>query len=503
MTDKIIFWITADFISFVIAKGITNKHNAELYAIIDITNKPKKFFQNQRLIKFNKIWFYHDHVKPTKNPDLNYLTSFERKYNINLWTLACNERLFYRFNDYYKFTSEEVLSILEQECKLFEKVLDEVKPHFMIMLDTNFHHDQLFYEICKQKNVKPLILVGTRLARRWTISSITDNVDFLPNKIQGRSTTKSFEELRNYLKAHDIFKLANEVESRFLTSKSFLFKAAIDYLFHNDNSNLRTHYSYYGRTKLKVLIKSIINILKTKYRESFINRNFIREINHNEPFIYFPLHQEPERSLLITAPFYTNELEVITNIVKSLPVGYKLYVKEHPAMKSREWRTLSFYKELMNLPNVVMIHPAVNPAELMKRCSLVITISGTASFESIFYQKPSIVMADTSFSMLSSVHRLKTIEELPQAIRSSLEKKVNDSAELNEYIELVLKNTFEFDFHKLVLDFADRFYYNSSLVDVNISESDVNSFLDDNKETLDNLASQFVKKIEQQRLKST
>ena len=35
------------------------------------------------------------------------------------------------YNEFYKFSREEILSILEDECKLFEKIL-EIKPKFLI-----------------------------------------------------------------------------------------------------------------------------------------------------------------------------------------------------------------------------------------------------------------------------------------------------------------------------------------------------------------------------------
>ena len=68
-------------------------------------------------------------------------------------------------------------------------------------------------------------------------------------------------------------------------------------------------------------------------------------IETKKPFIFFPLHLEQEMSLLIQAPFYTNQLEIIKNLVKSLPIGYELYVKEHPLMYVRSWRKISIYKE--------------------------------------------------------------------------------------------------------------------------------------------------------------
>ena len=54
---------------------------------------------------------------------------------------------------------------------------------------------------------------------------------------------------------------------------------------------------------------------------------------------------------MIDAPFYTNQIEIIRSVVKSLPVGYSLYVKENPGQVSREWRDINEYKEIMNIPN--------------------------------------------------------------------------------------------------------------------------------------------------------
>ena len=69
------------------------------YAIIDVSNKPKKMFQNQNLIDFQKTWYFHDQIiKRQQKPDLEYLSKFEEKYKIDLWKLVINERFFYRFN---------------------------------------------------------------------------------------------------------------------------------------------------------------------------------------------------------------------------------------------------------------------------------------------------------------------------------------------------------------------------------------------------------------------
>ena len=101
---KILFWLYGFFLHFSLAYYLQLRLDADFFGIIDINTTPKKFFQNQTLVNFHKIWFFHDHIKKTQQkPDLDYLANFEEKYNINLWKLAINERFFYMHNRFYKF----------------------------------------------------------------------------------------------------------------------------------------------------------------------------------------------------------------------------------------------------------------------------------------------------------------------------------------------------------------------------------------------------------------
>ena len=63
MTSKILFWIGGAITTFSIAHSLQKKINANFYAIIDTYDKPKQFFLNQQLVKFEETWFYHDHFK--------------------------------------------------------------------------------------------------------------------------------------------------------------------------------------------------------------------------------------------------------------------------------------------------------------------------------------------------------------------------------------------------------------------------------------------------------
>ena len=492
MNSKIIFWMNDALALVGLPKTLQEKHNFDIYAILDVTDKQKKFFQKQELIKFSKIWFFHDYIsKATKKPDTKYLKLIEKKHKIDLSLLASNERFFNKWNKYYKFSSDEKLLILEQECKLFEKILDEVQPDFLITAQTTLHHNHLFYEICKARGIKVLMIRSSFFVGKHIISSEFDSID--NTQINGKFHFNSLVDIQNYLKKYNYATKTKLELENWLVSKTDYLKAILKFLV-SSNTNVKTHYTYYGRSKFAVLKGTIFSIIKKRFRESFINKNLIRDIKNKKPLIYFPLQIEPERSLLIQAPNYTNQIEVITNIVKSLPAGYELYVKEHPANVFREWRSVDDYKKIMKLPNVKLIHPSVKSEDLIIKSSLVITISSTSGLEAAFHNKPSIIFADLDYSILPSVHKIKDIDELPYAIKTSLKKEVK-SSDLNYYINLIEENSFELDFDSIDSDFDSNFHYGGFLADAEIPIEKMRLFLERHSADFDKIAAECLKKI--------
>jgi len=497
MGDKIIFWLDQTLMPFFVANNFHKKNEYDLYAIIDITNRTKKFFQEQELVKFQKVWYYHDFLnKNKKDIDMSYLSEFEKKYDIDLWNLAINERIFYRFNRIYKFSREEILNILFQECKLFESILDEIKPDFFITKVPPLHHHQLFYEICKAKGIKVLNLYLSRIGKKCIISQETQHLDSTESLKDIEGKNRDFTELQNYLKSFNYSgQIKNYIKKR-SSSKLNKIKAAIQFFLISKNTNIKNHYFYAGRTKSRVFFDAVIFSLKKKYRQNFVNHNLKSNVDLSEPFIYFALSNNEERNLLISAPFYTNQVENIRHVVKSIPIGYRLYVKEHPAQEIRGWRSISDYREIMGIPNVTLIHPSFATEKLYQNCDLVITVGGTAGLDAAFYGKPSIIFSDLGYSILPSVEKISSIDDLSKTIRLSLKKNV-DSSDLDRYLVLLDKHSFDFDLLDFEMKEHDYFYYGSILADVEISEERMKEFISKNKNQIDILSSEFEKKLKQ------
>lgn len=496
MRDKIVFWLDAHLTYYCLLYYMQQKYDADYFAIIDVPDRLKSFFQNQKLVNFKKIWFYHDHINKKQNLDIDYLTNFETNYDINLWQMAINDRIFYKYNPFHKFTRQEILSILEQECKLFEQIIDEIKPNFLITQDGGLRQDHLFYELCMKKNIHVITINIAKIAGGCYLSQQIHTIDNLKSldavKAKGRSVNELQRKLKNSSLSVSLMDFTNKTRS----SKLALFKAAFQLLFMSSNSNLRTHYTYYGRTKLRLLVNEFLNIFKVKYRNYYLNKHSYHKIE-DEKFIYLPLHQEPERSLLLDAPFYTDQIETTKNVAKSIPVNHVLYVKEHPTQgRARGWRPVSDYKEILAIPNVKMIHPSIPSDELIKKSSLVISVGGTASFEAAFYEKPSIMFADLGYTILPSVFQIKSFDDLPQTIRRALNTKISH-IDLDRYVTVLEESLFDFNWMDFIVKYQQKFFYNGNLADAEINVKDMREFLEEQKTVLVKLADQHIDKIMQ------
>ena len=496
MSNKILVWIDLGLIQFGIAKYLEKIYDCDLYAVYDFNHHIKESFLNQKLINFKQVWYYWDHVLNIKQkPDVEYLNSFEQKYDINLWSITSSDRVFNKYNKFYTFSRDEILKILELECKFFENVLEISKPDFFMTTVTDQRRSNLLERMCRSKGIKVLMLETSRLGYRSTISEEANEIDYFQD-MQSTNNKITFSELRENIKKFSRYKQAKSLRAGgFNFSMWEKIKSSLYWMINTFDKEYRMGYDHFGMTRFNVITDRLSAAIKRSYRESYIDKVLVRKVK-NEKFVYFPLSVEPERTLSISAPFYMNQLEIIKNVARSIPADYKLYVKEHMAMRYRHWRPISYYQTIMDLPNVTLIHPSLSNEELIKNCSIVFTVTGTAGLEAAYYGKPSIIFGHTSYDSLPSVHKIEHLEDLPQLVRTCLDEKVvpSDVANLVKIIENV---SFDFDIIEMYNKIADRFHIGGFLVSNKISMDSLDSFLEENKTTFETLAKEHVKKIKQ------
>jgi len=499
MTQKILFFIGLWFIHFGIAEKLQKKTDYSLFAITDLPEKMTNFIRNQKLIKFEKTWNYLENTtQQIHEPDISYLQEIEQKYNLNLLNIVYSQKDFYpEYNPFYKFNEKEILSLLENECRFYEKVIADVDPDYLCLLNSVTHQETLFYKMCKAKGIKILMLIPLKFKHRAMISENEYGPSPDIYSTSKNSNTKlSDEQIRNFWTSQDLHSHVYEWQEKNFESHFFeRYKGVFQFFTNRKTEDFKNKYSNFGKSNSKVLATKITRSKQRKKLSKFMDKNFIRSIE-DKNFVYYPLHYEPERITLTAGHFYTDQLFLIKNIAKSLPPGYKLYVKEHPAMKTLGWRNVSYYKQIMDIPNAKILNTNIKHDEIIKRCSLVITIAGTGGIEAAFYEKPAIFFGDIGLPKIPAFHLLKNLEELPEAIRTCLRKKIKIS-DLEKFVSIMQTNSFQFDLDGLGTDLSYRFGIKGPNVDAELSELKVKEFLNDNKQIFEKLADEHIKKIKE------
>lgn len=489
---KILFWLNVFFLHFSLAYYLQSKLDADFFGIIDINSKPKKFFQDQTLVNFRKVWFYHDHIKKNEQKlDLNYLRDFEKNYGITLWKIALNERFFYLHNRFYKFTKQEILSVIEQEARLFEKIIDEVNPDYLLTYDPVFHHQKLLLDLCKAKGIRILsTIIATGIENKTLIVEDGATYDLDPNIAKNSWNSKIYE--TEYKNSYD-GTIKNYLDRR----KVGIFnkvKALTKYVSDFDPDLVESNFMYYGKNRFKVIKDAFSIEIKRITNYHFLQKISNKSPDLNVPYVYFPMSIEEEMNLLHYAPYHTNQIEVIRHIAKSIPINYLLYVKEHIATGLRGWHDSNYYKQIIDLPNVIFVNPQFDNNTLIKNSQLVVTIRGLSSLKAMKYGKPAIVFGEQPLKIMPSIFTVDSLNDLPGLIKTALKHKVNQS-DYQRYVSLLSNRLFEFNMFEYENRRDRAFFAGDILSNVSISEKDMVEFLDKNKDMFVHLIDAHLKII--------
>ena len=96
--------------------------------------------------------------------------------------------------------------------------------------------------------------------------------------------------------------------------------------------------------------------------------------------------------------------------------------------------------------------------------------------------------------MIPDIHRLKEIEKLPEVIKKELDKKIN-SKHIEKYIQFIENNSFEYNFILHGQEMQEFLYHGGLLVDINITEKNMNVFLENTKPRFQQLKNAYLECI--------
>jgi hypothetical protein len=159
------------------------------------------------------------------------------------------------------------------------------------------------------------------------------------------------------------------------------------------------------------------------------------------------------------------------------------------------WHDKSFYKDIIKLQNVKLVHPSVDPKQIIKKCDLVTTIAGTVGLEALFFKKPVIVFSDVIFSYFPNVFRIKDKNDISKIIRKALELKPNKEG-IKRLVSLYKKECINIDRINLQHECMKNIGMDGINDLVVPTQKNLKKFIDSNKKELEIIANEHIHKIE-------
>jgi len=368
--------------------------------------------------------------------DYAYLEKAEVKYGVpNLNLIVYSDRFL------AKGSYERVLSILEICLREFERMVEEYKPDVVVFESVDSIATNVLHIVASKAGI-PCFLTE-------------------PSRIPGR--TAFFQD--RYQEWRGLAKTCREMQARGLTTDERAHAEEFLLEFQTRQPQASQLLPWMSPVP-KWMDFSLFGDAFNRFLQDPRNPNLVgplqllarrvtRQIRHygsewlryfeqpvpDEKFVLFPLHLQPEVSTLVMAPFYVDQIALIEDIAKSLPIGYRLYVKEHFVMLGR--RPLEDYRRIRDLYNVRLISPHSDSFKLVKQARAVTTITSTMGWEAILFEKPVISFGEPFYSAYPQVVRASRIakKELPALFQKVLTDYQPDHELLLQFIAAVLQVT--------------------------------------------------------------
>lgn len=441
----------------------------------DVSDICKKFTEDLKSKPKKRSTSKHPWKNYRSPVDLDYLKDIEENYthfkNLNLQLMSSQENTkHYHWRYYWQVQDfDENLYWLELNYRKIISVIEDFKPDMILDFDNAELQRTIINEVAYKKNI-PYITIEYSKFGFYKFPTLQNTIgidEYVKNRYE-ENLKKSPEELSEMYDYIKDFRAKSSIMSKefagTVTSKyekdsikSILKEMLAKYIYFYDE-DIRANNRPIKKSDKRLFPDTHLN-LKHFWQVQLLRRKFmaLNDVFENpvegEDYVYMPLHLIPESTVFIKGSFFVDELSLIEQVSKALPIGWKLYVKEHQAMLGE--RGVEFYEKVRELHNVrlVQINYYHDPKPWINNAKGVVTIVGTTAYEEALFGKRSIIFGDVPFNLIDGVEKITDFSKLPEAIRQFGE--IDNIHSCAAYLQTVKDVGFEWDLF-YVMDKADK-----------------------------------------------
>jgi len=448
------------YIGHELAILLKEKHGIDEFCAYTILRDSYDFLRTQKDISYTGLLLdeevqgtYKDEVL---DPEL--LQRIEREYG-SVWKFIDVDRVI-RYGQLVReyphntspYSYEEMLRMVQVYVKRIEAFLDREKPDFVFTYIPGAMGMLLLYTIAQKRGIpvitvvfpltRDLITVSERFERlTWVDAAFTENLKKEPSAIARYK--EAYELITGFRNKPVIYsEVYNSlIQHGTLKQFEFLFPAKVT---RTVRSLYGLFYDWVNKRDARADFTTIhpasylFDRVKRKLRNLRGARDLYDECDAQEPFVFFPLHFEPELAVYLLSPFETDQVTLVRRLARSVPAGMYVYVKEHPQMS--QYRPRRFYKELKKIPNVRLLRPELSGFDIIRASKLVAIISGAAGWEACLLGKAVITFGEPFYNTLPFVAHSSTPEELPALVKKQLEDPQYSDESMIRFVAALLED---------------------------------------------------------------
>jgi len=135
-------------------------------------------------------------------------------------------------------------------------------------------------------------------------------------------------------------------------------------------------------------------------------------------YIYFPLHKETDLPVNFQATAWFDQQNTIRLLASVAPNGYRLLVREH--RHNFGLRSSRYYRELAQLPNVVLVDAFDSQFKYIENADLIVTENGSSGWEGLLLGRRVLTLANTFFDGAGLARKLEKRDDLGGIIVQAL-----------------------------------------------------------------------------------
>lgn len=196
----------------------------------------------------------------------------------------------------------------------------------------------------------------------------------------------------------------------------------------------------YGRNRFieYPLKRLIFQYIWKKSNIFFRDKNlYISEIPER-PFFFYGFHMQPESSIDVWAPFYSNQFQVVESIARSMPIGYDLCIKIHIS-DADNYSNIQL-KKYLEIPGVKIVSPNVSSRSFIENASMIFSIQGTIGLEGCLLGKQVVMFGDSPVTRFSTATKVQLLEDLPSIVKNKLSEQEPSKDDIIHGLAFYLKN---------------------------------------------------------------